>query len=383
MTIGRHQRLIWGLLVAAMLAGAPEASAEIMVGFAGPLTGQMEYAGEQAQNGAELAIAELNAAGGVLGQQVVLDSADDYCDPEQAVAAARQLLAHKVVFVTGHWCSGAAIPASEIYEAARIPFITGGPTNPRLTERGLRFTFRSTMRYEAQATLAIDYMVRQLNAHRIAIVHDTRIFGKELAELTSRRLAELGAPARLLEAVQPGQLEYLDLIDRLRRAQIEVLYYAGYSREAALLRRQMAEAGFLPPMIAGSGAGSEDYGLIAGSAAEGTLITRTRAIDTPERVEFDAKFRAAYRFDADNRGRLAYRDVMIWAQAVAAAGATDGLAVAQALRSGTFHVMGVEASFDAKGDVRGPLAVASLWVWHDGRFVPLPSGSRAEVKDKP
>jgi hypothetical protein len=65
MTIGRHQRLIWGLLVAAMLAGAPEASAEIMVGFAGPLTGQMEYAGEQAQNGAELAIAELNAAGGV------------------------------------------------------------------------------------------------------------------------------------------------------------------------------------------------------------------------------------------------------------------------------------------------------------------------------
>jgi branched-chain amino acid transport system substrate-binding protein len=155
------------------------------------------------------------------------------------VAAARQLLAHKVVFVTGHGCSGAAIPASEIYEAARIPFITGGPTNPRLTERGLRFTFRSTMRYEAQATLAIDYMVRQLNAQRIAIVHDTRIFGKELAELTSRRLAELGAPARLLEAVQPGQLEYLDLIDRLRRAQIEVLYYAGYSREAALLRRQM------------------------------------------------------------------------------------------------------------------------------------------------
>src|SRR6188472_351559 len=98
MTIGRHQRLIWGLLVAAMLAGASEASAKIMVGFAGPLTGQMEYAGEQAQNGAELAIAELNAAGGVLGQQVVLDVADDYCDPEQAVAAARQLLAHKVVF---------------------------------------------------------------------------------------------------------------------------------------------------------------------------------------------------------------------------------------------------------------------------------------------
>src|SRR5690349_9220881 len=122
------------------LRAAHPARADILVGVAAPLTGQYEWTGELTQHGVELAAEELNAAGGLLGQRVTLALADDYCDPGQAVAAARKLVADKVVAVIGHQCSGAAIAASEIYEAAHIPFVTGNATNPRLTERGLRFT---------------------------------------------------------------------------------------------------------------------------------------------------------------------------------------------------------------------------------------------------
>src|SRR5262245_15941315 len=102
--------------VAVMMAAERSANAEILIGVPAPLSGQMEFAGEQAQRGAELAIAELNAAGGALGQKLVADLADDYCDGEQAVAAAHKLVADKVVVAVGHSCSGAAIPASDVYE---------------------------------------------------------------------------------------------------------------------------------------------------------------------------------------------------------------------------------------------------------------------------
>ena len=204
-----------GSVALATLAGARNPAAEILVGYADPLTGEMELAGEQMQNGVELAVAELNAAGGLLGQEVVLGLADDYCDAEQGLAAARKLVADGVAVVIGHLCSGTAIPVSLFYEAARIPLITLA-ANPLLTDRGLRLTFRSSPPDDANAKFTAQHMVRQLAAKRIAIVHDMRVYGKGLAELTRQSLEELGTPPVLFEAVQPGQLVFADLISGCR-----------------------------------------------------------------------------------------------------------------------------------------------------------------------
>ena len=115
--------LLVGSVAIATLAGAHHPAAEVLVGFAGPLTGETALGSEGMQNGVELAVAELNAVGGVLGQKVTLDLADDYCDAEQALAAARKLVADRVAVAIGHICSGTAIPASLLYEAAGIPLI--------------------------------------------------------------------------------------------------------------------------------------------------------------------------------------------------------------------------------------------------------------------
>src|SRR5215207_9751506 len=130
------------------------ARAEALIGLAGPMTGKLAWFGEQMERGAELAVAEINAAGGVLGQQVRLVMADDFCDPEQAVAAARKLVSDGVIFVVGHYCSHAAIPASEIYEAAGVLLISPASINPMLTELGRANVFRIIPRDDADAIMA-------------------------------------------------------------------------------------------------------------------------------------------------------------------------------------------------------------------------------------
>jgi branched-chain amino acid transport system substrate-binding protein len=361
---------LWALAMVATLVAARAADSEITLGLGGPFTGPFEHGGQQWQRGAELAVEEMNAAGGLLGHTVELELADDYCDADQAVAAAEKLVADRVAAVVGHVCSAAAIPASVVYEAARIPSLTLA-SNPRLTARGLRFTFRPAPRDDGMGMFAADYMVRQVGAKRIAIVHDTSAYGKGVAEATRTSLDGLGVPALLIEIVQPGQIVFADLVERLRRAAIEVLYYGGYTREAGLLRRQIAEAGFLPTMMAGSGVGTEDYLVVAGPAAEGTLIVADRPLETREYIDFEARFRALHGTHPDIRSRVAYRCAKIWAAAVAAAGTTDGTSVAQSLRSETFHVSGVDVRFDDKGNGQGPLAEHGLWVWRSGEPVPL------------
>jgi branched-chain amino acid transport system substrate-binding protein len=110
-------------VISAAAFGGP-AQADVLIGMAGPMTGKIAWYGEQMERGAALAVADLNAAGGVLGQQVQLITADDFCDPDQGVAAARKLVSDGVIFVDGHYCSGASILASEIYEAAGVLMIS-------------------------------------------------------------------------------------------------------------------------------------------------------------------------------------------------------------------------------------------------------------------
>ena len=124
------------------------------------------------QRGAEMAVADINAAGGVLGQQVRLISVDDFCDPEQAVAAAQKLVADGVVFVVGHYCSGASIPASKVYEAAGVLQISPASTNPLLTEQGRANVFRVIGRDDAQGIVAGNYLADHWGDKKIAILHD-------------------------------------------------------------------------------------------------------------------------------------------------------------------------------------------------------------------
>ena len=154
--VRRKWLFVSAILIAALCA--TNARADLLIGLAGPITGAMGWFGEQLERGAAQAVAELNDAGGVLGQQVQLITADDFCDPEQAVAAAKKLVSDGVVFVAGHWCSHASISASEVYEAAGVLMISPGSVNRTLTELGRANVFRLYHRDDAEGRKAGNYL---------------------------------------------------------------------------------------------------------------------------------------------------------------------------------------------------------------------------------
>ena len=252
--------------------GCP-ARAEVLIGVAGPMTGKLAWTGEQFQRGSELAVADINAAGGVLGQQVRLITADDFCDPEQAVAAARKLVGDGVVFVVGHYCSGTSIPASKIYEAAGVLQISPASTNPLLTEQGRANVFRVIGRDDAQGIVAGDYLADHWADKKIAILHDNTTYGKGLADETKKQLNIRGVTEATYLPYEPGRNDYSAEIAALEAADIAIAYVGGYHTEVALMARAARDRGYSLQLVSGDAMSTEELGLIAGPAAEGILFT--------------------------------------------------------------------------------------------------------------
>jgi branched-chain amino acid transport system substrate-binding protein len=363
-------------LIAAIVATYGTASlvhAEILIGMAGPLTGPNAWLGEQTGRGVALAVADLNAAGGVLGQQVEVVTADDYCDDEQAVAAANKLVAVGVVFATGNPCSGAAIPASEVHAAAGTLMISSAATNPMLTERGLDNVFRVVGRDDQQGTIAGNYLADRCSDKSIAIVHDGEAYGRGLAEETKRQLNARGVKEALFTEITPGNADYGELVAELSAVGADVVYYGGYAPEAGLIIRQARAAGDDVQLVVGDGVSSEDFWLVAGPAGAGTLMTLwPDARENPAAAEVVAEFRAV-NFEPLGGTLNGYATIQVWAQAVEQAGTFELKPVAQKLRSNEFDTVLGTIGFDENGDVTG--YDTFLWfVWKDGKYAPVDRG---------
>lgn len=346
-----------------------DARAEIRIGIAAPLTGPYAWSGEQVRVGADLALRELNQRGGVLGEPLVAVVADDFCDPEQALAAANKLVAEGVAVAVGHQCSGAAIPASAIYEDAGIVFITPAATNPLLTESGLRYTFRICGRDDVQGAMIAEHLAKAWRDASIAIVHDGQTYGRGIAEEAKRQLEERGIEPALFEQVQPGQTEFSKLVAALERHGIGIVFYGGYTAEAGLLARQakarLTALGFVVP----DGVATDDFPLIAGDAAEGILMTSVMdAAGQAAAADAVAAFRAAG-IEPSGSELYAYAAVQVWAHAVEQSGTTDAARIAELLRNEQFESVLGRIGFDTKGDVYG-YEPFSWYIWTDGKYVP-------------
>jgi branched-chain amino acid transport system substrate-binding protein len=350
-------------MVGLALVAATPAAAEILVGLAAPLTGHNAFAGAAIKEAFELGVADLNARGGALGDTLKVIEADDYCDGEQAVAAANKLVAAGVVAVFGHPCSGAAIPASKDYADAGILMIATGATNPKLTEQGFTNVFRMVGRDDLQGRIAGDLLAERWGSKPIAILHDGTAYGRGLAEETKKRLIQRGIGETMFEAIEPGKVDYWDVVQRMRASRIEVLYYGGYAQEAGLIIRQAKEHGYPLQLVGGDGINNENFGLIAGGAADGTLMTFFPQPSGPEAARIAARF--AEGVEPDFRD---YTAVQIWAAAAEQAGTVEPAQVANALRTHSFDTVLGRIGFDAKGDVTG-YATFVWYIWQGGDWV--------------
>ena len=365
MTVTQRTLFLAASLVVA--TGLAPVRAEIVIAMAGPMTGAYAWMGEQNKRGVEAAVAEINAGGGLLGQSVRVIVGDDACDPGQAVAVANKLAHDGVVFVAGHYCSHASIPASKVYEQSGILMISPGSTNPRLTDEGGENVFRVVGRDDLQGEIAGNYLADQWAGKAIAILHDQTTYGKGLAEETRKQLNGRGITEAMFEAFTPGKSDYSALVSRMQAAGIEVFYIGGYSTEAALIVRQARNRGYDAQLVSG-GIAAADFWVIAGPAGEGTLMTfAPDARANPEAASAVAAFRARG-YEPEGFTLHAYATVQVWAQAVEKAGTLELDAVIEALRGERFETVLGDLNFDQKGDVTAPSFV--WYVWRDGRYVP-------------
>jgi branched-chain amino acid transport system substrate-binding protein len=349
--------------------GATIARTEILIGVAGPLTGKDGWFGEQMERGAELAVADLNAKGGVLGQHVQLTTVDDFCDPEQAVAAARKLVSDGVIFVVGHYCSGASIPASEIYAAAGILQISPASTNPMLTELDRANVFRVVNRDDANGVVIGNYLADHWPENKIAILHDGTTYGKGAAEEVKKNLNRRGLTEAIYQAYVPGKAGYGAEIDQLQAAGIGVVFIGGYHTEIGLMARQARDRGYLVQLVAANSMGTEEFALIAGEATEGMLYTD--APDPRRRAEAASvieRFRASG-YEPEGYTLYAYAAVQVWVQAAEKAGSLELPAMIASLRQNQFDTVLGPVDFDDKGDL--PIQNPVWWVWRGGTYMPL------------
>ncbi len=358
--------------IAATSAAVSLASAQraIPIAAIGPMTGQYASFGAQFKAGAEMAVADINAAGGVNGRQLVLSIEDDACDPKQAVSAAGRLAARGVKFVAGHFCSGSSIPASRVYADEGIIQISPASTNPKLTdERAGPNVFRVCGRDDQQGGVAGSYLAQRFKDKKIAILHDKTAYGKGLADETRKAMNAAGVKETMYEAYTAGEKDYRALVSKLKSRGIEIVYLGGYHTEGGLIIRQMREQGMPTRLVGGDALVTQEFWQITGKAGNGTLMTFSPdPRKNPAAAEVVARFKAKG-IDPEGYVLYTYAAIQSWAQAAAAANSFDTRAVLAQLNKMSFNTVIGDFKFNAKGDPSLP--PYTVYEWKDGNYAQL------------
>jgi branched-chain amino acid transport system substrate-binding protein len=365
-SISQARLTLWGGLVACAVALNNPAQAQIKMGVAGPFSGPNAAFGMQLKNGAEQAIADINAAGGILGRKIVVSIGDDVSDPREGVSVANKFASRGISFVIGHFNSGTTIPASDVYRESNILVVSPAATNPKVTDRGLWNMFRTCGRDDQQGAVAAAYILKNFRGRKVAIVHDKTTYGQGLAEVTRGAMAAGGMPEALYEGIVVGTKDFSALVSKIKASGADLVYFGGTHVEGALILRQMRDQGVRATLMGADGITDDDFAAIAGPAAEGTLMTygpdpRKR----PEASAVVARFREK-KFEPQAYTLYSYAAVEIIKQAAEEARSLDPRKIAAVMHSGrAFKTVIGEISYDAKGDVRSPAYVVYVWKKND------------------
>jgi branched-chain amino acid transport system substrate-binding protein len=351
-----------GLALGASLALSTAALAQdTTIAVAGPMTGSESAFGRQMKNGAEQAVADLNAAGGVLGKKLALEVGDDACDPKQARSVAEKIASSKIPFVAGHFCSSSSIPASEAYADGNVLQITPASTNPLFTERKLWNVARVCGRDDQQGLVAADYIAKNYKGKNVAILNDKTTYGKGLADETKKALNKAGFTEKMFESYNKGDKDFNSIVSRLKRDNIDLVYVGGYHQEAGLILRQMRDQGLQTVLMAGDAMNDKEFASITGPAAEGTLFTfGPDPRNKPTAKAIVEKFRAK-NIDPEGYTLYTYAAMQVWSQAVTKVGSTDPKKVMDAIKAGEWDTVLGKMAFDAKGDIKAIDYVVYKW----------------------
>jgi branched-chain amino acid transport system substrate-binding protein len=347
---------------AALLGCATPAFADVKLGIAGPFTGANAAIGAQMQNGAQQAVDDINAAGGILGQKIQSFVEDDASKPEQGVSIANKLVGNGVKFVVGNFNSSVSIPSSEVYNENAVVQITPASTNPTFTERNLWNVFRTCGRDDQQGAVAGSYIATHFAGKKIAIVHDKTTYGKGLADETRKYLASKNIKDVLYDGVNVNEADYSALVSKIKASGADLVFFGGLYTEAGRIIRQMHDQGVKALMMGGDGFASAELAAIGGEGVAGTLMTfGPDPTKRPLAAEVVKKFKAK-NFEPESYTLYSYAAVQIIQQAAEKANSLDPKKVADAIHSGmSFNTVIGSFAYDTKGDRKDADYVVYVW----------------------
>ena len=355
-------------------APAPAAPSVIKIGHVGPTSGAIAHLGKDNENGARMAIDDLNAKGLTIGGTKVtfeLLAEDDAGDPKQGTAAAQKLVDAKVNGVVGHLNSGTSIPASKIYSDAGIPQISPSATNPKYTRQGYKTTFRVVADDVHLGGTLGKYAVTDLKGKSIAVIDDRTAYGQGVADEFEKGVAAAGGKVVGREFTTDKATDFTGILTGLKGKKPDVVFFGGMDAVAGPMLRQLKQLGIKAKFMGGDGICSGELPkLAAGAMADGQVVcAEAGGVEGEAKAsmeDFKGKFKTKFNADVQIYAPYVYDSVNLLANAMQKADSADPAKYLPELAK-TADYKGVTGtiSFDEKGDVKN--GALTLFTYKGGK----------------
>ncbi|MGQ2922801.1 MULTISPECIES: branched-chain amino acid ABC transporter substrate-binding protein [Comamonadaceae] len=372
-SLRRHAAVSACLLVGVLALPAwAQSEQTVLIGHAGPLTGGAAHWGKDNDNGARLAVEDLNRQNLLIGGRkikFVLQSEDDQADPKQAMVVANKLADMGVKGILGHFNSGAAIPASAVYSRAGLPDVSTA-TNPSFTKQGYDNVFRILASDDDVGMAIANYTVKELKATKIAVIDDRTAYGQGAAEVFARGVKALGGTIVAQEYGSDKATDFMAILTSIKARQPEVVFYGGMDAQGGLIARQMKQLGITAKLLGTDGLCTNEVARISGGAVDGLLYCTRGGKEvekTTRGAEFEQRYKARFGVDVLTYAPYLYDAMMALAAGMREANSVEPAAYLPAMRKVKFDGVTGAIAFDAKGNLQKP--DFTVFTYKDGKRV--------------
>ncbi len=338
-------------------AAIPSDALEVKIGHVAPLTGPIAHLGKDNENGARLALEEINKAGLTIdGKKVVLTLVpeDDAEDPKTATQVAQKLVDAKVVGVVGHLNSGTSIPASKIYSDAGITQVSPSSTNPDYTKQGFKTTYRLVATDAQQGPALADYVAKTLKAKTVAIIDDSTQYGKGLADEFEKTIKAAGVKVVTREASNNKATDFKAILTKIKGTKPDVIMYGGMDATGGPLTKQAAELGITAKIVGGDGMCTEKLAELAGDAVVNVVCSEAGMSLTKmaQGADFQKRYKERFNSDVQIYAPFTYDAVYVLVDAMKRANSADPAKILIAMPDTKITGLIGNIAFDNKGDMK-------------------------------
>ncbi|CAG2129344.1 Leucine-, isoleucine-, valine-, threonine-, and alanine-binding protein [Cupriavidus yeoncheonensis] len=346
-------------------ASAPAATAPaagggevvVKIGHAAPLTGGIAHLGKDNENGARLAVEEVNKTGLEIGGKKIkleLVGEDDAGDPKTGTAVAQKLVDAKVAAVVGHLNSGVSIPASKIYSDAGIVQISPSSTNPDYTKQGFKTTYRVVATDAQQGPALANYAAKSLHAKSVAIVDDATAYGKGLADEFEKTAKAAGVNVVAREATNDKATDFKAILTKIKGKKPDVIMYGGMDATGGPFAKQAKELGISSKIVGGDGVCTDKVAELAGDAVSNIICSEAGlALSKMETgADFEKRYQARFNAPVQIYAPFTYDAVMVVVDAMKRANSVEPAAILAEMPKTNYKGVIGNIAFDEKGDMK-------------------------------